>query len=88
MRWIVGNVDRPASTVKPVTPIDIGLVERTKFAPYNLPQFICPRDVVIPDWPVEWKPTVLIPVTDELLFVCTSQTISPNDPFVEIVFTM
>ena len=81
-------MERPASTVRPVTPIDIGFAERFRLRPYNLPQFIEPRDVVIPDWPVEWKPTVFIPVTDELLFVCTSQTISPSDPFVEIVFTM
>ena len=89
LRWIVGNVERPASTVKPVTPIDIGFVERFKDPPYNLPQLILPNEVVNPDCPVEWKPTWLEKLcTDVLLSVCTSQTISPRDPLVEIVLTM
>ena len=45
---MVGKVDKPASTVNPVTPMDIGLDERLRFVLCNIPQFNLPSDVVNP----------------------------------------
>ena len=45
---MVGKVVKPVFTVRPVTPIEIGLEERVVLFPYNLPQLRVPNVVVVP----------------------------------------
>ena len=62
---MVGNVDRPESTVRPVTPIEMG--EDALENPDSLPQEKCPRGSVAP--PEVDRPDV--EVVDRMLQVAT-----------------
>ena len=67
--WIVGKVERPTSTVFPVTPIEIG--ELDLLNPNSLPQEYLPTGFDMS--PVEFKPTT--DVVDNIL-----QVIIPTIP--------
>ena len=67
--WIVGKVERPASTVFPVTPIEIG--ELDLLDTNSLPQEYLPTGFDMS--PVEFKPTT--DVVDNIL-----QVIIPTIP--------
>ena len=67
--WMVGNVDNPESTVKPVTPIETAFVLVEKL--YSLPQEIFPSGSVV-------DPEVFIPIM--LLLLCMLHIISAFGP--------
>ena len=69
--WIVGNVDRPTSTVFPVTPMEIGELDRAN--PDNLPQEYFPTE--FDEFPEDDRPTT--DVVDNML-----QVIIPTVPLV------
>ena len=79
----------PVLTVNPVTPIEIGLDERTRLEPYRTPQLIVPNIFACPSaFTLVNEPVVDIPAIDVTLLLWTWQVQIPFAPSVVMELTM